>query len=193
LHFDAEKAKKIRDLFRRHRVFPWSQGLSSTFTTIKMDSHEQRCAMKFLFLQGKRDKAMNGELHAVLGEAAVSLATVKRWCQRINEGNCSLDDESKRANRMCDFARAISQFLTDEPVLSACIFAKRLATSPHTIKEILARESGMKRFMRRLVRHELISANIVQRVADAQTLVHIPRSDSEKAFAHIMIHDESWF
>jgi hypothetical protein len=127
--------------------------------------------MKFFFLQGKRATAINGELRGVLGEAAVSLAIVKRLCQRFNVGNFSLDDESTREEPMSDLAGVILQFLTDDRSLSACILAKRLAASPHTIKEILARDSGIERFMRRLVRHELTSANLVQRVAGAQVLV----------------------
>jgi hypothetical protein len=119
----------------------------------------------------KTDKAINGDLRGVLGEATVSLATVKRWCQRFNAGNFSLDDESKPEHLMSDLAWVISQFLSDERSLSARILAKRLAASPHTIKEILARDSGLKRFMRRWVRHELTSANLVQRVAGAQVLV----------------------
>jgi hypothetical protein len=43
-----------------------------------MENHEQRCVMKFLFMQGKRSKAIHRELSGVLGEAAVSLATIKR-------------------------------------------------------------------------------------------------------------------
>jgi hypothetical protein len=43
-----------------------------------MENHEQRCVMKFLFLQGKRSRAIHGELRGVLEEAAVGLATVKR-------------------------------------------------------------------------------------------------------------------
>jgi hypothetical protein len=42
-----------------------------------MDKHEQRCVMKFSFLQGKRYKAIYGKLNGVFGEAASSLETVK--------------------------------------------------------------------------------------------------------------------
>jgi hypothetical protein len=45
---------------------------------IKKENHERRSVMKFLFLQGKKSKAIYGKLSGVLGEADVSLATVKR-------------------------------------------------------------------------------------------------------------------
>jgi hypothetical protein len=38
---------------------------------IQMENHEQGRVMKFLFVQGKRSKAIPGELSGVLGEAGV--------------------------------------------------------------------------------------------------------------------------
>jgi hypothetical protein len=45
---------------------------------ITKENHEQRWAMKFLFLQGKRSKTIHGELSGILGEAAVRLTAIKR-------------------------------------------------------------------------------------------------------------------
>jgi transposase len=98
--------------------------------------------MKFVFLQGKRSQAIHKELSGVLGEAAVRLTTVKRWCRRFKDGNFSLDDEFRSGRPPSDIMEAISQFLNKEPFLSARVLAKRLATSPHTIKEILIRDLG---------------------------------------------------
>jgi hypothetical protein len=60
-----------------------------------MEKHEKRCVIKIFFLQGKGDKAIYGELMRILGQAAVSLATVKCWCQAFKAGNFSLDDENR--------------------------------------------------------------------------------------------------
>jgi hypothetical protein len=99
--------------------------------------------MKFFFLQRKRYKAIYGELCGVLGEAAVDLATVKCWHQCFKAGNFSRDDETSPRRLLCDLAQIISQFLRDESILSACVRAKRRATSPRTIKMIVARDPGM--------------------------------------------------
>jgi transposase len=104
-----------------------------------MENHQQKSVIKFFFLQGRRSKAIHGELSRVLEEAAVSLATVKRWCWGFKEGDFSLDDKSRSGRRRSDFGEAVSQFLDKRPFLSARILAKRLVTSPHTIKEILER------------------------------------------------------
>jgi transposase len=78
---------------------------------IKIENHEERCVVKFLFLQGKRSQVIHAELSEVHGEAAVSLATVKRWCWRFKEGNFSLDDEFRSGRPRDDIREAISQFV----------------------------------------------------------------------------------
>jgi hypothetical protein len=45
--------------------------------------NEQRCVMKFFFLQGKRYAAIDG----VVGETTVGLATVEHCCQRFKADN----------------------------------------------------------------------------------------------------------
>jgi hypothetical protein len=125
---------------------PSHQNVKTEVEPIKMENHEQKSVIKFFFLQGRRSKAIHGELSQVLEEAAVSLATVKRWCRGFKEGDFSLDDDSRSGRRRSDFGEAISQSLDKEPFLSARILATRLATSPRTIKEILKLYLGMRKF-----------------------------------------------
>jgi hypothetical protein len=55
--------------------------------------------MKFFFLKGKRYKVILSELSRISGEAAVSLAVVKRWFQHFKPGNFSLNDETHQDDR----------------------------------------------------------------------------------------------
>jgi hypothetical protein len=73
--------------------------------------------VKCLFLQGKRSKVIHAELSEVHEEAAVGLATVKRWCWGFKDGNFSLDDEFRSGRPRDDIGEAISQFLNKEPSL----------------------------------------------------------------------------
>jgi hypothetical protein len=93
---------------------------------------------------------------------------------------------------LSDLGRSYLSYL-DEPFLTARVLAKRLATSPHTIKEIVARDLGMRRLTRSWVPHELTLANKAKRVEDARMLLQVLRSGSEKHFACTMTGDESWF
>jgi hypothetical protein len=88
--------------------------------------------------------ARYGELSGVVGEAAISLATVKRWCQPFKAGNFSLDGENRPGPPLSDLAQNISQFLRDESFLSGRILAKRLTTRPYPINEIVLHDLGIK-------------------------------------------------
>jgi DNA-binding NarL/FixJ family response regulator len=105
--------------------------------------------MIFLFLQGKRSKAIHGELSGILEKAAVGLITVKRWSRGFKDGNFSLDDEFRCPRPLGDIEAAISQLLSKGPLLSARVIAKRLAISLHTIKEILTGKLEMRKFTQR--------------------------------------------
>jgi hypothetical protein len=147
--------------------------------------------MKFLFIQGKRLKSIHGELRGVLGEAAVNLTTIKPRCRRFKDGNFSLDDEFRSARRRTDIGAAISQFLSKEPFISAHGLTKKLASSPDTIKEILTRDLGMRKFTRRWVSHDLNATDKPKRVVDARTLLQALRNDQSQNFSHIMTGDKS--
>jgi hypothetical protein len=90
---------------------PFHQNVKTDLTKIKMERHEQRCVMKFSFLQGKKSKARHRLLIGVLGEAVLSLSRVKRWRWRFKEGNLSLDDESRPGRPLSDIGETVSQFL----------------------------------------------------------------------------------
>jgi hypothetical protein len=100
-------------------------------------------------------------------------------------GDFSLDDENRPGRPLNAFAQVIYPFLGDEPLIPARVLPERLATSPHTIRNIVARDLGMRQFPRRWVPHELTSSNKKKRVKEAQMLLQAPRSDSEDRLAHI--------
>jgi hypothetical protein len=158
-----------------------------------MDRYQQRCVIKFLFLQGKRYKAIHHELAAVLAEEAVSGETVKRWCRRFKNGDFAIEDHERSGRPRSDLAEAITRFLQDEPFLSARLLAKRLATSHHTIKGILEGALGLRKFARRWVPHELTVVQKENRVVEATNLLSMLEADVGANFSHIMTGDESWF
>jgi hypothetical protein len=87
-----------RSLFDSHaRIsdWPFHQKVNTDIKRTKREKHEQTCLMKFAFLQEKRYKAIHGELPVVLGEAVISLTTVKVRFRRFKQGHFSLDDESR--------------------------------------------------------------------------------------------------
>jgi hypothetical protein len=65
--------------------------------------------IKFLFLQGKRYKAIQRELTALLTEEAVRIETVKRWCQHFKDGDFSVVDDERPGCCVSDLSNAIIQ------------------------------------------------------------------------------------
>jgi transposase len=135
-----------------------------------MDKFEQRVVMKFFFLQGERYKAIYQKLHTAFAEESASLSTVKRWCRRFKSGHFSVQDDRRSGRPQRDLGDSISQFLADEPFLSARTLAKRLLVHPQTIKRVLTEDLGMRKFTRRWIPHELSLSNRQQRVELAETL-----------------------
>jgi hypothetical protein len=146
---------------------------------------------KFLFLQGKRSKAIYGELSGVLGEAVVRLAVVKRWCRRFKDGTFSFDDRIRSRRRHSDIGEAISQFLSKPRFLSARGLSKRLAASLYTIKEILTCNRGMKKVTQRWVCDDLRAREKSKRVVDARMVSQTLRNDQSENYLQIMTGDES--
>jgi hypothetical protein len=142
-------------------------------------------------LHGKRSKAIHGELSGVLEEAAVTLATVRHWYWGLKDGHFSLDDEFRSARPPNDFGEGISQFLSKETFLSACVLTKRLATSQDTITAILSHDLGMRKFRRRWVPHDRTAIHQATRVVDARIALRTLRTDQSQNFSPIMTGDTS--
>jgi hypothetical protein len=89
----------------------------------------------------------------------VRLATVKRRCRRFKDGHFSLDDRFESHRPRGDIGEVISQFLSEEPFISARILAKKLATSEQIIKEIRTRNLGKREFTRIRMAQNLSARN----------------------------------
>jgi hypothetical protein len=87
----------------------------------------------------------------------------------------------------------VEAFLQKYPFASARRIAKHLLTTACTVKEIIQRELGMKKFSRRWVPHSLNHVQKVARVEAAKEMLRISQDPETTDFAGIAIGDESWF
>jgi hypothetical protein len=87
----------------------------------------------------------------------------------------------------------VEAFLQKYPVLSARIIAKHFLTTASTVKEILQRKLGMRKFSRRWVHHSLSGAQKVARVEAAKEMFRILQESETNDFDSIATGDESWF
>jgi hypothetical protein len=95
-----------------------------------MDRTEQKYAMKFLFMDRRKDKAIQTELSRILKGQAVSVDVCKYWCRKFKAGDFSMDDLVRPGRPPIELSGAIMSLLSDEPFLSARVLAVRLSSTP---------------------------------------------------------------
>jgi hypothetical protein len=79
------------------------------------------------------------------------------------------------------------------PITSAKVIAQHFLTTVPTIKAILQRELGMRKFPRRWVPHFLSSAQKVARVEALKTILRVLQDAESNDFKGIATGDEFWF
>jgi hypothetical protein len=158
-----------------------------------MDRTEQRYVMKFLFMEGRKYKAIHTELSRVLKGHAVSVDVSKYECGKFKAGDFSMDDRVRPGRPPIELSGAIMSLLIDKPFLSARILAVRLSSTHQTIKQVMVSDLGMRKFVRRWIPHVLSEANRRERVLKANLLMEELRTDEGNEFANTMTGGESWF
>jgi hypothetical protein len=102
-----------------------------------------------------------------------------------------MDDQVRLGMPPIEFSGAIMSLLSDESFLSARILAVRLSPTHQTIKRVLVRDLGMRKFVRRWILLDLSEANQRERVLKAILFLEQLRADEGNEFANTMTCDES--
>jgi hypothetical protein len=84
-------------------------------------------------------------------------------------------------------------FMQKYPFANARVIAQYFLTTVPTIKDILQRELGMRKFSRHRVPHFLSPAQKVVRVEASQIIFPVPQDAKSNNFEEIATDDESWF
>jgi hypothetical protein len=147
--------------------------------------------MNFLFMDGRKYKAIHTELSRVLKGHAVSVDVCRYWCRKFKAGDFSMDDRVRPGRRPIELSGAIMNLLGDEPFLSARVLAVRLSSTHQKIKRVLASDLGMREFVRRWIPHDLSETNRRERVLEANLLLEELRADEGNELANTMTGDES--
>jgi transposase len=158
-----------------------------------MDEVEQRFVVKYFFFKGWGNKKITAELQTTLHDSALSNSTVKRWIRKFKNGDLSCDDDSRPGRPMSILGPVLQKFLDRYPFASARVMSKHFGLSPPTVKEILRRELGLKKFSRRWVPHLLSDAQKKLRVDASRQLLSMLGMYAEYNFEGITTGDESWF
>jgi hypothetical protein len=120
----------------------------------KMEKRQQRFVIKFFWLREYHSRQTHQELFATLGSDAYSEDSVQYWVVHFESGDISCEDISRAGRPLTDLAELFCLFLQDYPFASARMLSRHFGVCATTVKDILARDLGLKKFTRRLrLRH----------------------------------------
>jgi hypothetical protein len=87
----------------------------------------------------------------------------------------------------------LAEFLEQFPFASAGSIAEHFGLSKPTIREIIERELGLRRFSRRWVPHSLSDSQKADRMTMAISMLGVLNRQAAFSFSRIVTGDESWF
>jgi hypothetical protein len=93
----------------------------------------------------------NWRAHSVTNSYGVS--QIKIWFQKFRNGDLSCKDSPRSGRHLLTLWPQLEAFMQKYPFASARVIAQHFITTVLTIKDILQRELGMRRFSRRWVPH----------------------------------------
>jgi transposase len=120
-----------------------------------MDKVEQRFVVKYFFIKEWDNNKITAELQITFHDSVLSSSTVKRWIRRFKNGDLSSDDNWSPGRPISILGPVRAKFLDRYPFPSARIISRHFRISLSTVKEILRRELGLKKFSRIWVSHFL--------------------------------------
>jgi hypothetical protein len=158
-----------------------------------MEKEHQRFVIQYFWMKGWGAKRIHAELLSTLGEDAYGRSQIKIWLQRFKTGDFSGLDLHRAGRPLLTLGPHLDAFLQKYPFASARVIAQHFLVSIPTVKEILQRELGMRKFARRWVPHFLSEAQKLARVKASKAMLDILRESETNHFEGIATGDESWF
>jgi hypothetical protein len=149
---------------------------------IWMDRIEQRVMVEYFFLKGHGSKLIHKELVSALQDNAISLLPVKNCFRRFKSGDVSCGDEERPGRPLISLDPALQRFLKKFSFASAQEMAGHFSADRATIKSILDRELGLRKFTGGRMPHILSAEQELRRVTESQSLLMIRANLAEKHF-----------
>ena len=156
-----------------------------------VDRQEYRAVIRFCVRRKLKGAEIHRQLQEAYGPAAPSYATVRKWCERFRGQRESLaDDKHTGRPKHEDWKQMVEEFLLDQPFASVRCLSLELGLARETVRLILTRDLGMKKYCSRWIPHVLSAENKASRVRlSANLLSELESGD----ISNVITCDESWF
>jgi hypothetical protein len=136
---------------------------------------------------------ITAELRRTFHDFDLSSSTIKSWIRKFKNGDLFCDDDSRPGWPTSILGPVLQKFLDRDPFSSTIVISRHFLTSPLTVKKILRRKLGLKKFNRRWVLHLLSDDRAKLRVVSSRKLLSLLGTYAERNFKRIATGDESWF
>jgi hypothetical protein len=102
--------------------------------------------MTFLWLKGCGAKRRDEELMSSLGDDSYGVSQIKIWLHKFRNGDLSCQDSLRSGRPLVTIGPQPEAFMQKAPLPSARAIAQHFLATVLTIKDILQRESVMRKF-----------------------------------------------
>jgi transposase len=158
-----------------------------------MEKEEQKFVVKFFWMKGWGSKTVHQERMSTPGDDAYGLSQIKIWLQRFRTAGLSCGDLPRAGRPPLTLGPQVETFLQKYPFASARIIGNHFLAIASTVKGILQKELGMRKFSRRWVLHSLSDAQNVGPVEAAKEMSKMLQELEMNDFDGITTGDDSWF
>jgi hypothetical protein len=162
-------------------------------TKIWINRIEPRVMVKYFFLKRYESKLIHKKLVSTFQENAISLSIVKNWLKRSKSGDLSCGDEKRPGIPLISLGSALQRFLKKFPFASSRVIAAHFSLDRVTIKNILDREPGLRKFTCRCVPYIRCAEQRLRKVTESQSLLTILVNLAAENFQGIITGYKSWF
>jgi hypothetical protein len=158
-----------------------------------MEKRQQRFVTKFFWLREYLPRQIHQELFATLGHETHSEDSVQYWVARFESGDRSCECTLRADRPLTNLAEPFRLARQDYPFASARVLSRHFGVCATTVKDLLARNLGLKLFIRRWVPHTPSVPQQVKRVEASIELLQILNDLEADSFDGIATGDQSRF
>jgi hypothetical protein len=157
----------------------------------KMEKRQYRFVIKFFWMREYRPRQIHQELFATLGSDPYSEDSVQYWVARFESGDISCEDIPRAGRPIPDLGEPFCLFLQDYPFANVRMLSRHFDVCATNLKDILARDLGLKNIHSTMVSQTLSRSQKVKRVAASTALLQILNDLKADSFDGIATGDES--
>jgi hypothetical protein len=139
------------------------------------------------------NRRITAELETRFQGSALSRPTVKPWLLKFKSGDLSCLDENRPGRPLTILGPVLKKVLDKYPFASAKVLSRHFEISSPSVKEILHRELGLKKYSRRWAPYGLSEGQKKCRVDQSEMRLDMLQLYAEHNFERITTGDELWF